>query len=215
MRALATRLNSVREQETAALAREVHDELGQMLTGLKMDLAWLSQRLPDDLPLLAEKTTSMSALVDTTLQTVRDICVRLRPMMLDDLGLVPALESLVQEFGKRSGIKCEHVSNTGTVLPGPECSTAVFRIVQEALTNVARHAGATRADISLRDESDSLIVEVRDNGKGIRAEELADARSLGLLGMRERALVFGGEVTVTGFHGRGTAVTLRMPLPAR
>ena len=215
LRALAVRLDTVREQETAMLAREIHDELGQVLTGLNMDLFWLSQQLPKDLPLLAEKAASMSALVEATLQTVRNISGSLRPRLLDDFGLVPAIESQLQEFAKHSGIKCEFVSGADVSMLGSARSTVVFRIVQEALTNVARHAAATRVDIGLHKDSDCLMLEVRDNGKGIRAEEVASAQSLGLLGMHERALVFGGEVTVTGRPGRGTVVTLRIPFPAQ
>ena len=135
--------------------------------------------------------------------------------MLDELGLVAAIEWQAQEFRKRAGVKCEVVSSVDTAKLGPQPSIAVFRIAQEALTNIARHAAATKVDISLHEEPGCLMLEVRDNGKGIRAEEIAAKEAIGLLGMRERALAVGGEFTISGVPGRGTVVTLRMPFPAR
>jgi PAS domain S-box-containing protein len=217
LRALAARLHTVREAETAVLSREIHDELGQALTALNMDLSWLASRLPADAPALAAKAGSMALLVDATIQTVRDITGRLRPRMLDDLGLVAAIEWQARDFQNHTGIPCELVADMDNAGPklGPERSTVVFRIVQESLTNVVRHAGATRVDIALHEESDCLALEIRDNGCGIRADEIAGTQSLGLIGMRERALVFGGELTVAGFPGRGTVVTLHIPISAQ
>ena len=135
--------------------------------------------------------------------------------MLDDLGLLPAIEWQAQEFRKHAGVKCEVVSSIDTAEPAPEQSIAVFRIVQEALTNIARYAAATKVDISLHEESGWLILEVRDNGKGIRANQIAGKESIGLFGMQERAIAVGGELTIEGFRGKGTVVTLRIPFPAR
>jgi PAS domain S-box-containing protein len=212
LRNLAARLQSVREEERAHIAREIHDELGQSLTGLKMDLAWLASRLPEDQPWLREKPQDMRRLIDATIQTVRKIATELRPGILDDLGLTAAIEWQAQEFQARTGIACEFISRLEEFPLERDRSTAIFRIFQETLTNVARHAQATRVSVSLRAHNGSLVLEVRDNGKGVTAEELADPQSLGLLGMRERALLFGGEVSISGQPGAGTTVTAQIPL---
>ena len=215
LRALAARLNTAREEETILLAREIHDELGQTLTGLKMDLSWLASRLDQDRRALKKKADSMLGIVDSTIDTIRNIATRLRPKMLDDLGLVAAMEWQAQDFRKRASIKCEVVSNMDTAKLGPEQSIAVYRITQEALTNVARYAAATRVDISFHEESGYMILEVRDNGKGIGTDEIAANESIGLLGMRERAIAVGGQLAIEGFPGKGTVVTLRMPFAAQ
>ena len=215
LRALATRLNVAREEEAAMVAREIHDDLGQMLTGLKMDLSWLASRLPENAPALAQKALSMSGLVDDTMQFVRDIARRLRPGILEDLGLIPAVEWQIREFQKRTGVKCEMVTAMDAVTLGPEQPIVIYRIIQEALNNVARHAAATEVDIDFHEEPGCLMLEVRDNGKGIRAADVASMQSLGLLGMRERALALSGELSVEGFPGRGTVVSLRLPFPAQ
>jgi signal transduction histidine kinase len=210
LRRLAAHLISVREEERAHIAREIHDELGQVLTGIKMEVGWLQKRLKE--PLLLEKTESMSKLIDSTVQTVRKIATGLRPEMLDDMGLVAAVGWQAKEFQKRTGIRCR------TKLPPErkfdfEISTAVFRIFQEILTNVARHSRATRVDIELRDGEERLELDVTDNGIGIPEGELRGRKSLGLLGMQERALLFGGEVNVSGIPGQGTRVAVRIPIP--
>jgi signal transduction histidine kinase len=210
LRRLAAHLISVREEERAHIAREIHDELGQVLTGIKMEVGWLQKRLKE--PLLLEKTESMSKLIDSTVQTVRKIATGLRPEMLDDMGLVAAVGWQAKEFQKRTGIRCR------TKLPPErkfdfEISTAVFRIFQEILTNVARHSRATRVDIELRDGEERLELDVTDNGIGIPEGELRGRKSLGLLGMQERALLFGGEVNVSGVPGQGTRVAVRIPIP--
>jgi signal transduction histidine kinase len=209
LRRLAAHLISVREEERTHIAREIHDELGQVLTGLKMEVTWLAKRLTD--AALVEKTDSMCELIDSTVQTVRKIATGLRPEMLDDMGLVAAIGWQAKEFQKRTGIRCR------VKLP-PESkfdidlSTTMFRIFQEILTNVARHARATRVDIDLAHAGEALSLEVADNGVGIADAELHAKKSLGLLGMQERALLFGGDVRVAGSPGHGTRVSVTLPL---
>jgi signal transduction histidine kinase len=216
LRALAARLQSVREEERARIAREIHDQLGQALTGLKMDLTWLNARLPAGQKPLAEKVKSMFKLIDDTIQTVRKIASLLRPEVLDQLGLAAAIGWQARDFQMRTGIRCKVVLPTETIAAEPELSTAAFRIFQELLTNVARHAGATRVEVAMRAEAGRLVLEVQDNGKGISEAELSGSKSLGLLGMRERAMLFGGTVEFAGpgrnSGGKGTRVTVVLPL---
>jgi signal transduction histidine kinase len=209
LRRLAAHLISVREEERAHIAREIHDELGQVLTGIKMEVGWLARRLID--PALLEKTESMSKLIDSTVQTVRKIATGLRPEMLDDMGLVAAVAWQAKEFQKRTGIRCRAKLPPETSKPDLDIATTVFRIFQEILTNVARHSRATRVDIELSLEEDQLRLDVADNGVGIQDGELHGRRSLGLLGMQERALLFGGTVNVLGTPGQGTRVAVRIP----
>jgi signal transduction histidine kinase len=209
---LAAHLQSVREDERSRIAREIHDELGQALTGLKMDISWLASKLPQAQKALREKTRTMSSLVDSTVQSVRRIATDLRPGILDDLGLAAAIEWLAHDFHARAGIACHITATLENLDLEQNVSTAVFRVCQETLTNVARHADATRVTISLRQEGESLTLTVADNGKGISEPEIAGRRSLGLLGMRERARLLGGLLTVAGLPGEGTTVTMTVPL---
>jgi signal transduction histidine kinase len=212
LRRLAAHLISVREEERAHIAREIHDELGQVLTGIKMEVGWLQKRLKE--PMLLEKCDSMARLIDSTVQTVRKIATGLRPEMLDDMGLIAAVAWQAKEFQKRTGIRCR------TKLPPEskidlEISTTAFRIFQEILTNVARHSRATRVDIELDLTPEALRLEVVDNGVGIPSSDLNGRKSLGLLGMRERALLFGGEVSIMGTPGQGTRVSVSIPIRSR
>jgi PAS domain S-box-containing protein len=212
LRALSARLQSVREEESLRISREIHDDLGGALTGLKLDLAWLAKRLPhDDSDATFQRLKSMSALIDDTMQRVRDIATELRPSVLDDLGLVTAIEWQAREFQRRTEIECRITSHQHDVALCPEKSTAVFRIFQEILTNVARHACATLVEIALDQQGNHLVLSVSDNGKGIREDDITNTKSLGLHGMRERALVFGGCVAIAGAAGEGTRVTVRIP----
>jgi signal transduction histidine kinase len=214
LRALAAHLQSVREEERVRIAREVHDELGQALTGVKYDLAWLARGLPEDLTELREKARGMLSLLDTTIRTIRRIFTELRPSVLDELGLVAAIEWHAQEFQSRTSIEC-HVSTTLTDLPlDGELSTALFRICQESLTNVARHADATHVTVRLSADEERLILCVEDNGRGITEQEQTGTTSLGLLGMKERAFLLGGQLSIEGEPGAGTTVTVRMPRKA-
>lgn len=211
LRALSMYLQHVREDERIRISRQVHDELGQALTGLKMDLYWLSSRVPKQLRSVREKTKTMSAHIDSTIQTVRRISTELRPGILDDLGLVPALEWQAAEFQKRTGVKCEVTSEVAEAILEEELNTAFFRIFQESLTNVVRHANATRVEVRLWEEAGNLWMEIRDNGRGISEAELSNTRSIGLLGMRERAALLSGELTLHGVAGEGTTVRVRIP----
>lgn len=217
LRALAARLTQVREEERTQIAREIHDVLGQALTGLKMDLSWMSKRaaaVPDrDLAGgLEDKIRSMSQVVDSTIGTVRKIATELRPSLLDDLGLEAAAEWQVHEFEKRSGTTCRFVSDFGETEMDANCATALFRILQETLTNVARHANASRVEVRLQARGNNALLQVRDNGRGITAREMSNTKSLGLLGIRERALLVGGKVDIKGIPKKGTTVSVEVPL---
>jgi len=217
LRLLAAHLQGVREDERTRIAREVHDQLGQMLTGLRMDTAWIEKRLetlndPAARAPLGAKLTSMFALLDQMVKTVRRISAELRPGVLDDLGLVPALEWQAREWQERTGIDCAVSSELGSLKIAPEPGTALFRIFQESLTNVARHAGATQVAARLGVEAGAIVLEIRDNGRGVTADEVRNSKSLGLLGMRERAKMLGGEFRIAGEPARGTTVTVRIPI---
>lgn len=215
LRSLAAHLQDVREEERTRIAREVHDELGQMITGLKMDLSWLEKRLPAIADLaarepLATKTSTMSGLLDRMVKSVRKIASELRPGVLDDLGLVPALEWQACDWQAHTGIECQVSASLEGVTVSPERGTALFRIFQEALTNVARHAQATRVRVQIGADGGWLVMEIQDNGRGITDEERQRAKSFGLLGMNERATLLGGEFTISGEPGRGTTVRVRI-----
>jgi signal transduction histidine kinase len=212
LRRLAAHLISIREEERAHIAREIHDELGQVLTGIKMEVGWLQKRLRE--PALLEKCDSMAKLIDSTVQTVRKIATGLRPEMLDDMGLIAAVGWQAKDFQKRTGIRCRTKLPAETKLD-LEISTTAFRIFQEILTNVARHSRATRVDIELELTAEALRLEVCDNGVGIPNSDLNGRKSLGLLGMRERALLFGGEVSISGTPGQGTRVSVSIPIRSR
>ncbi len=214
LRSLAARLQSVREEERTMMAREIHDQLGQALTGVKMDLSWMVNQLPPDAGTLRERGRSVMALVDTTIDTVRDLSTRLRPSVLDDLGLAAAVEWQVGETAQRAGLDYSVEAPADTRKLDRERATALFRILQEALTNVARHADAIRVDVNLRDDGNDLVLEIADDGKGVEIAKLDNVHSMGILGMRERAAAFDGEVDVRR-RARGTVVTARMPRAGR
>lgn len=211
LRALAAHLQSVREEEWTRIAREFHDQLGQELTALKMDINWIASRLPADAQPLRERAEAMSSLIDGTMESVRQIVSRLRADMVEQLGLPAAIAWQADEFQRRSGIRC-HVALPSEPLQLDRArSTALFRIFQELLTNVARHANATRVDVSLRPEGGRMVLAVEDNGRGIDGEAATSPKSLGLMGVRERVLPFGGRVDVDGAKGRGTLVRVTLP----
>jgi len=184
-----------------------------VLTGLKMEVTWLAKRLREK-PLI-EKTDSMCKLIDTTVQTVRKIATGLRPEMLDDMGLVAAVAWQAKEFQKRTGIRCRTKLPPESVKPDVDISTTMFRIFQEILTNVARHSRATRVDMELAISEERVTLDVIDNGVGIADSDLNGKKSLGLLGMHERALLFGGDVKITGTPGHGTRVSVSIPIRQR
>lgn len=212
LRNLAARLVSVREEEQTRISREVHDELGQSLTAVKMDLAWLASRLPRTNSQMLERIRSTRKLAARVIQTVRRISTELRPDVLD-LGLAAAVEWQAQEFQARTGIQCTvRLPSQEGFAPG--ASTALFRIFQETLTNVARHAKATRVEVVLQKQRDRLVLLIRDNGRGFDSTNPALTKSLGLLGMRERAAILGGAVTISSAPRNGTTVTAWIPLQA-
>jgi signal transduction histidine kinase len=212
LRALSVYLQHVREDERIRISRTVHDELGQALTGLKMDLYWLSSRVPKQLRELHDKAKSMSAHIDSTIQTVRRISTELRPGILDDLGLVAALEWQAHEFQKRTGIHCVVTATLKDPVLEEDLNTAFFRIFQETLTNVLRHAHATKVTINLEKSRGHLVMEIKDNGRGISEAEVSNTKSIGLLGMRERAALLGGKLVVTGAPVKGTTVLVKIPI---
>jgi PAS domain S-box-containing protein len=211
LRALAGRLQSVREEERARLAREIHDELGQVLTGIKLESASLIRELPGAATQQSNRAMSIVKLADETIRAVRRISTELRPGILDDLGVVAAVDWAAEEFEDRTGTKCQLDLPQDDIVIDRERATALFRILQETLTNIARHASATQVNVRLAEEDGGLILEVHDNGKGIREEELSAGRSLGILGMRERAVLLGGELAISGAPGNGTTIRVRIP----
>lgn len=213
LRALTGHLQFVREEERTRIARAVHDELGQALTGLKLDLSWLSGQL-HGARTLQRKIKIMSAQIDGTIQAVRRIATELRPGVLDSLGLAAAIEWQASEFQERTGIRCEMKIGVTETIWEQNFSTAFFRIFQETLTNIIRHANAGRVEVRLAQDDHELILTVQDDGRGITEKEIVHANSIGLIGMKERAAQVGGDVSFHGLPGRGTTVTLRVPLPA-
>jgi len=212
LRNLADHLQSVREEERTNIAREIHDELGQALTGLKMDLSWLTKRIPEDQKPVLEKIREMSNLTGTTLKIVQRISTELRPGLLDDLGLVAAIEWQAEEFQNKTGVKCKLTVNAEDIVVDGKRASALFRIFQETLTNVARHAQATRVTVSLKEKDGNLDLIVRDNGKGITKEQISDPKSFGLIGIRERVHPWEGEVEISGKSSKGTMVRVRIPI---
>ena len=211
LRGLAAYLESAREEERRKMARKIHDELGQTLAGLKIDLSWLSKGLSKEQESLFEKTKSMSKLVDTTIQTVKRIAAELRPGVLDDLGIAAAIEWQAGEFEKLVEIKCEFSSNPRDIILDQERSIVIFRIFQEILTNIILHAKATKVRISLKEKGPSIVLKVRDNGKGISNKQISDSKAFGLIGMRERVRPWGGEIKISGAPGKGTTVVASIP----
>ncbi|MEM8557919.1 MAG: ATP-binding protein [Bacteroidota bacterium] len=211
LRELAAHLQSVREQERRRISREVHDVLGQALTALRLNVGWLAQRLPDEPP-IAKRVATTEALIDDTIKHVRQIAAQLRPGVLDDFGLVSAMEWYTEQFTAQAEIPVifEAAPDVDETEIAGEVATALFRILQEALTNVARHAQATRVTVALDLDQDRLCLRVRDDGVGMDPQR--QTRTLGLLGMRERALILDGTVEITSAPGRGTTLAAEVPL---
>lgn len=212
LRNLTGHLNLVREEERKHIAREIHDELAQALTALKIDLFWMNKRLSADQQELVDKMKSMSDLIDMTIKSVRRISSELRPGLLDDLGLQDAMEWQAKEFQARTGIKCEIGFRTDALNLEQERATAIFRIYQETLTNVARHSEATKVKVNLKETIDCLKMEVEDNGRGITEEQITNPRSFGLMGMQERVHLLGGIIKIKGVEGKKTVVKVDIPL---
>lgn len=211
LRNLATRLQIIREQERTMIAREIHDELGQALTVLKIHVTLLSNKLRIDQQELKEKATLTLKMIDDIVESVQKISSKLRPDILDELGLIAAIEWQSKEFERLTNIKCSLIIPEDELIIEPNKATAIFRIFQEALTNVARHSEADKVSITLRKEHQSLTLQIKDNGIGITPGQVSDVKSLGILGMKERAMVFGGEVIIESIFGKGTLLTVKLP----
>ncbi len=210
LRRLSGSIMANQEKERKAIARELHDELGQVLTALRMDAVWLSERLKPSDPKAGDRALAMCQLIDHTIDEVRGLATRLRPGVLDDLGLIDALEWYIADFEKRTGIDCIFKHRRVSMVDGIG-ATAAYRIVQEALTNVTRHAAATQVKVSLQPEKGMLTLAVEDNGRGFDLQEIAALECLGLAGMRERAGLLGGSLEIRSRPGQGTTVCFRLP----
>jgi PAS domain S-box-containing protein len=216
LRALTARLHSAREEEGTRIAREIHDELGGILTGLKWDLEKIDNTLNthgdgSHLVEIHNRISGMTKLIESTINTVRRIASELRPGVIDDLGHVAAIEWQIEQFQVRSGLKCHWTNNASDIELSRERASAVFRILQEILTNVLRHANAANLYVRLERSKNYFELEVRDDGRGITESQRRNSGSLGLLGMKERALLVGGEVHIIGKEGGGTTVIVRVP----
>lgn len=212
LRKLSAHLQNVREKERTEIAREIHDELGQMLTTLNLDMSWVKSMLPKNDRSVTARLKIMSNLLDTTIATVQRISTELRPALLDDLGLTAAIEWQAKEFQNRSGIKCNFSYDQKNIDLDKDRSTTIFRIFQETLTNIARHSNASIVDISLNKTNDELILKVDDNGQGISKEKIYDPKSIGIIGMKERATIHNGSLDIKSKRNKGTTVTLRIPI---
>ncbi len=208
-RELSAHLQDIREEERSAIAREIHDELGQQLTVLKIDFSWLESRLNlADNKILTDKFSDISNLLDRAVKTVRRMSTSLRPSMLDDLGLVATIDWYLADFGRRANLKTEfHHEDEEYIMPD-KIRTAFFRIFQESVTNVIRHAAATSVLVELKRDGELICLKITDNGIGFDTSSVSGKRTLGLLGMRERSLLVGGECRIESMPGRGTTVSV-------
>ena len=211
LRNLALHLQNIREEERTLIVREIHDELGQMLTFLKIQIALVGKKLNDDQQILKDKIDSSLKLIDDSINSIQRISEKLRPNVLDELGIGPAIDWQAKDFSDRTGIECVCDLPKEEPFLDKEKSTAVFRIFQEALTNIARHANADKVFISLKEYKNNLILEIKDNGKGITVNQINDSRSLGILGMKERAMLFSGRVKIKSSMNSGTSVLVEIP----
>lgn len=215
LRVLLAHLQSVREEERTRISREIHDELGQSLTALKIDLSWLAKRLTTGQEVLVEKASDMSRLIDLNIQTVKRIAAELRPGLLDDLGLTAALEWQAEEFEQRQGIRCALKISPSDMTLDRDISTAIFRIFQETLTNVVRHAKAGLISVVLTKKAQGLTLTVHDDGRGITKKQIDSPTSIGLIGMEERVKFLGGTFEIRGARNKGTTVKVFIPLQAK
>ncbi|MBU0623088.1 MAG: PAS domain-containing protein [Gammaproteobacteria bacterium] len=210
LRELSSHIQEVREQERISIAREIHDDMGSTLTAIKLDIAWLAGRLADH-PALADKARSIEVLVDKCSAAARNISHSLRPSALDTFGIAAAIESEADEFERRTGISCVFGYDTEIDDVPPDISIALFRIFQETLANIIKHAHASEVEVSMRDGEDGIELTVRDNGCGITATDRVKPRSFGLRGIRERVEYFGGRVSIESQPGQGTRVSVLVP----
>ena len=213
LRSLSRRLQSLLEEERTRISREIHDELGQALTAMKLDLSSIRRSLVSDgLAEQSAKVQEIERAANRIIQTVRKIATDLRPGILDELGVAAAIEWMAKNFQNRTGIGCKVTIRAAEKISDTVRATAIFRIVQEALTNVMRHAAASQVNVSLEKKDETLIVEVRDNGIGIMEGQISGSKSHGLIGIRERILLLGGEAVISGSPGEGTLVRVTLPI---
>ena len=213
-RNLAAYQQEVLEQERIRIAREIHDQIGQTLTILKMDLSWLKKQLPANMPKTDAKILEMSGIIDTALKNLHAVMAELRPVILDDFGLTAAISWQIGEFQNHSGIECRFENNGFEPDLPKNQSTALFRIFQETLTNIMRHAKASKVAVHLKKSDNDLLLQIEDNGRGITETQINDSKSYGLLGIRERLYPFMGQVAFKGKPAKGTCVTVRFPMPS-
>jgi signal transduction histidine kinase len=211
-RDLSAYLQAAREEERKSIAREIHDELGQALTTIKLELSLLQEEVLHDASAATDRIQTLKGQVDATIHTVKSIITKLRPGLLDDLGLTAAIEWQANDFQKRTGIVCEVSMKPEEMNINQEISTDMFRVFQETLTNITCHSDATHVRVNLYQGDNALELQVHDNGRGITSEEMNDPKSFGLIGMRERAQYWHGIVNIEGKAGLGTIVTVRFPL---
>jgi len=211
LRQLANHLQNIREEERTRIARELHDQFGQTLSVLKMDLAWLTKHLTHPDRSMQARLDSMGTVIDSTLQVLHRVCTELRPVILDDFGLAAAIQWQTEDFQNRTGIACKLNLESEADKLNQEESTAMFRIFQETLTNVLRHAAATEIRVRLWEEDGQVKLEIADNGKGITDMEINRTTSLGLIGMQERVYGLNGTIQFSGTPGKGTRVSVAVP----
>ena len=211
LRELAAHLQNIREEERAAIAREIHDELGQQLTGLKMDMSWITKKMSTSDDILKQKIEHSVELLSKTINVVRKIATELHPSILDDLGLIDAIQWQSHEFEKRSGIKTEFNYSFLPQNPGKNIITGIFRIYQESLTNIARHAEAEKIFTKLEYKNGQIILNIKDNGKGFDVLKFHNKKTLGILSMKERTLMMGGKYIIKSEIGKGTSIFVSVP----
>jgi two-component system sensor histidine kinase UhpB len=214
LRELSVASRTAREQENSRISRELHDELGQNLTSLKMDLAWLESNCPKDNDRFLRTLAGMRSVLDSTVAATRRISADLRPLMLDDLGLLAALEWLAEETARRHGFSVELAVDKASENLAEPLASQVYRIVQESLTNCGRHAAAQHVRVALRTIGPEILLDVPDDGRGLAPDDLRKKGSFGLVGIRERVYILAGSVEIRGDTGRGTVIHVRLPIPA-
>ncbi|MGD0885629.1 MAG: response regulator [Thermodesulfovibrionales bacterium] len=210
LRNFSSHLQAAREEDRARIAREIHDELGRGLMAVKMDLSWLKKKYKDD-AVLTEKSAAMTRVIDETIRSVKTICAELRPGLLDTFGLSAAVEWEAKVFEKRTGIDCEVTVSPKDIVTDEKRSSAVFRIFQEALTNVALHAKATKVTARLEKLNGNIVMSISDNGRGISEKDISKSKCFGLIGMKERVHSFGGELEINGVPNKGTTIIINIP----
>lgn len=213
LREFSSHIQDAKEQERMRIAREVHDEIGGLLTAIKMDLAWLKHKLPADNTLLQDKTSTIENLVDKAATAARNLAHSLRPGYLDSFGIVAAIEMEANEFQQRTGIRCTLEHAEDSIDLNPDVSIALFRIFQEALTNIMKHAQASAVKVSIHDGEHGIDLTISDNGCGFADTERLKPRSFGLRGIQERVAHFGGQVQISSAPGKGTTIAVNIPHP--